>query len=194
MVRIILIILWVNNFSITSRLASHVGESQQFVVNERDLETNLELSPALALLGGSTVVRTPARNIKVDVEEGTASHSVIVVAGEGLRTKDTIPGDLMVRTAVRVPRTLSWRQGRILRRFASLEPVEVGRTIAGGPSVSDHKLEVNVVEADKIVNLVVKEEIVKKMDKTVTATIRDNLCMRPAKPKPSSSHMPYRIF
>jgi hypothetical protein len=30
--------------------------------------------------------------------------------------------------------------------------VQVGRTIAGGPSVSDHKPEVNVVEADKIVN------------------------------------------
>ena len=171
-----------------------VGENEQFVVNERDLETNLELSPALALLGGSTVVKTPARNIRVGVEEGTASHSVIVVAGEGLRTEDTIPGDLVVRTAVRVPRTLSWRQGRILRRFASLEPVEVGRTIAGVPSVSDHKLEVNVVEADKIVNLVVKEEIVKKMDKTITATIRDKLGMRPAKPKPSMAHMPHKIF
>ena len=161
---------------------------------KRDLEAKLELSPALALLGGSSVLKTPARNIRVNVEEGTASHNVIVVAGEGLRTEDTIPGDLVVRTAVRVPRTLSWRQGRILRRFASLEPVEVGRTIAGVPSVSDHKLEVNVVEADKIVNLVVKEEIVKKMDKTITATIRDKLGMRPAKPKPSMSHMPHKIF
>ena len=52
-----------------------------------DLETNLlELSRALALLGVSTVVKTPSRNIKVNVEKGTASHSVIVVAGEGLRT------------------------------------------------------------------------------------------------------------
>ena len=105
---------------------------------------------------------------------------MIVIAGEGLRTEETFPGDLVVRTAIRVPRTMSWRQGRILRRLASLKPVKVGRTIAGLPSVSDHKLEVNVVEADKIVNLVVKEEIVKKMDKTVIATIRDNLGMRPA--------------
>ena len=59
----------------------------QFVVNEMDLETNLlELSRALALLGVSTVVKTPSRNIKVNVEKGTASHSVIVVAGEGSRT------------------------------------------------------------------------------------------------------------
>ena len=39
----------------------------QFVVNEMDMET-------------------PSRNIKVNVEKGTASHSVIVVAGEGSRT------------------------------------------------------------------------------------------------------------
>ena len=45
-----------------------VGESQKFVVNESDLETNLELSPTLALLGGSTVVKTPTRNIRMNVE------------------------------------------------------------------------------------------------------------------------------
>ena len=31
------------------------------------------------------------------------------------------------------------------------------------------------MKADKIVNLIVKEEVVKTMDKTITATIRDNL-------------------
>ena len=171
-----------------------VGGSEHFVVNERDLETSMELSPALAILGGFTVVKTPARNIKVKVEEGTSSHSVIVVAGEGVRTGDSIPGDLVVRTAIRIPTKLSWRQGRILRKFASLEPMEVGRVVEGVPSASDHKLEVNVVEADKIVNTVVKEKVVKKMEKTITATIRDKLGMKPAQPKRSQSHAPHRIF
>ena len=47
--------------------------------------------------------------------------------------------------------------------------MEVVRTIGGVPSV---KLVVNLVKADKIVNLIVKEEVVKTMDKTITATIR----------------------
>jgi hypothetical protein len=32
------------------------------------------------------------------------------------------------------------------------------------------------------------------MDKTINATIRDKLGMRPAKPKTSTSHMPHKIF
>ena len=70
----------------------------------------------------------------------------------------------------------------------------VGRVVEGVPSASDHKLEVNVVEADKIVNTIVKEKVVKKMEKTITATIRDKLGMKPAQPKPSQSHAPHRIF
>jgi len=173
-----------------------VGESEEFVMNEKDLETNIEMSPAMALLGGTMAVKTPARKIKVNVNEGTGSHSVIVVPGEGLRTGDSFPGDLLIRTAIRVPAKLSWRQARILRKFAALEPFEVGRMVEGVPSESDHKLEVNVVEADKIVNTVVKEREVKRMEKTITATVREKLGMKPAKPKDTTAYPngQHRIF
>ena len=168
-------------------VTASVGESGEFVLNERDLETSLELSPSLALLGGTTSVKTPARNIKVNVDKRTSSHRVILVAGEGLRTEDTMPGDLVVRTAIRIPTSLSWRQERILRRFASLETDEAVGVVDGVPSVSDHKLEVNVVEADKVENIVVKKDAVRRMEKTITATIRDKLGMRPAVPKPKNN-------
>ena len=158
-----------------------VGESEHFSLDDRDLETSLELSPALAVLGGTMLVKTPARRLQVKVEERTGSHSVIIVAGEGLRAPDTLAGDLVLRTAIRVPTSLSWRQARIIRRFARLETLE-GGVVDGIPSMSDHKLEMNVVEADKIVNTVVKKEEVKRMEKTISATIRDKLGMKPAQP------------
>ena len=156
-----------------------VGDSEHFSLDDRDLETSLELSPALAVLGGTMLVKTPARRLQVKVEERTGSHSVIIVAGEGLRAPDTLAGDLVLRTAIRVPTSLSWRQARIIRRFASSETLE-GGVVDGIPSMSDHKLEMNVVEADKIVNTVVKKEEVKRMEKTISATIRDKLGMKPA--------------
>lgn len=158
-----------------------VGDSEHFSLDDRDLETSLELSPALAVLGGTMLVKTPARRLQVKVEERTGSHSVIIVAGEGLRAPDTLAGDLVLRTAIRVPTSLSWRQARIIRRFASSETLE-GGVVDGIPSMSDHKLEMNVVEADKIVNTVVKKEEVKRMEKTISATIRDKLGMKPAQP------------
>ena len=158
-----------------------VGDSEHYSLDDRDLETSLELSPALAVLGGTMLVKTPARRLQVKVEERTGSHSVIIVAGEGLRAPDTLAGDLVLRTAIRVPTSLSWRQARIIRRFASSETLE-GGVVDGIPSMSDHKLEMNVVEADKIVNTVVKKEEVKRMEKTISATIRDKLGMKPAQP------------
>jgi len=169
-----------------------VGDSEHFTLDNSDLETSLELSPALAVLGGTIMVKTPARRLQVKVEERTGSHSVIIVAGEGLRAADTMAGDLVLRTAIRVPTSLSWRQARIIRKFASLETLE-GGVVDGIPSLSDHKLEMNVVEADKIVNTVVKKEEVKRMEKTISATIRDKLGMKPAQPV-QKDHSQYSLF
>jgi len=113
-----------------------VGDSEHFTLDHRDLETSLELSPALAVLGGTMMVKSPARKVKVKVEERTGSHSVIIVAGEGLRAIDTLPGDLVLRTAIRVPTSLSWKQARIIKRFASFESIECGRVVDGVPSLS----------------------------------------------------------
>ena len=83
----------------------------------------------------------------------------------------------------------------ICRKFASLEPVDVGRVITGVTSDTDHKLGVSVVEADKISNSVVKQEVINRMEKTITATVREKLGLPPAKPKQKSHHQyTTRIF
>ena len=152
-----------------------VEESPTWRLVERDLETSLELSPALALLGGKTQVATPARSLEVAVEPNTQSGKTLIVAEEGLRTPDCLPGDLLLRTTIRVPSSLSWRQQRVIKRFASLESAEADKLVTGVGHDGDHRLEVNVVEADKINNTKVMEDPVKPWDKTVTETIRDRL-------------------
>ena len=42
-----------------------------------------------------------ARLVPVTLEPATSSGRTIVVAGEGLRTADTLPGDLRVNVAIR---------------------------------------------------------------------------------------------
>ena len=139
---------------------------------------------------------TPARLLEVEVEAATNSGRTIVVAEEGLRARDCLPGDLLLRTTIRVPPSLSWRQQRVLKRFASLESPEADKLVTGVGHDGDHRLEVNVVEADKINNTKVREDSAKPWDKTITETIRDRLGIRPA-PVRETKKYPYhfhRIF
>ena len=95
-----------------------------------------------------------SRLVPVQLEAGSSSDKV--VAGEGLRPRDSIAGDLRVHTAIRVPTKLSWRQRRVLRKFAALEPSVSDKLVDGIEHDTDHKLLVNVVDADRILNNVVK--------------------------------------
>ena len=170
-----------------------VEESQTWRLEDQDLVTSLELSPGLAVLGGRTVVRTPAREVEVQVETGTSSGRTIVIPEEGLRATDCLPGDLVLRTAIRVPSTLSRRQTRLIRRFASLETASVDQLVTGVSHEADHRLGVNVVEADRTTNRTVVEDPVSHSQKTITETLRDKFGIKVPVREPT--HHPYhRIF
>ena len=97
---------------------------------------------------------------------------------------------------IRVPPSLSWRQQRVIKRFASLETPEADKLVTGVGHDGDHRLQVNVVEADKINNIRVREDSVKPWDKTVTETIRDRLGIK-RPPVRETKKYPYhfhRIF
>ena len=53
-----------------------------------------------------------SRLVPVQLEAGSSSDKVVVVAGEGLRPRDSIAGDLRVHTAIRVPTKLDQMQSR----------------------------------------------------------------------------------
>lgn len=170
-----------------------VGKSESFSVDGIDLVTNLELSPAMALLGGKACVSTPGKDMTVDVESGTSSHVTFVVPDEGVRPMDCLPGDLVLKTCIRVPLVLSRKQTRIARKFAYLETKEgyEDGLIEGIDGPTDHKLRVNLVTADKVSNFVVREEVGKRMDKTIQDILKSKLGVevehplgKPVKPNP----------
>ena len=76
-------------------------------------------------MGGAITFPTPAKEnpILVTVSPSTSSHTCIVLPGEGLPSSSLV-GDLVLKTSIRVPLKLSWRQARIWRRFANLEVKE----------------------------------------------------------------------
>lgn len=152
-----------------------VAKSESFTVDGKDIVAPLELSPCMALLGGVASFLSPARRMEVPVLPGTSSHTVIVLPEEGVRTRDSVPGDLVLRTAIKVPSKLSWRQLRIWRKFAVLEPGQVGAVVEGVPTSMDHRLNVNVVTADRISNDIVKIKKVKGMDETFLDLFRTKM-------------------
>lgn len=152
-----------------------VEKTDKFSVEGRDIMAALHLSPALALLGGRAPFLSPVRSVDVSVRPGTSSHSVIVVPGEGLGSGGSLSGDLVLRTAIRVPARLSWRQARLWRKFALLETREAAGCVEGVKEEMDHRLGVNVVVADKVSNSVVKATVRKSWDEFFLDNFRSKM-------------------
>jgi len=170
-----------------------VAKSEKFSVDGLDIVANLELSPAMALLGGKARVSTPAKEMLVDVGPGTSSHVTLVVPGDGINTQGCLPGDLVLKTCIRVPSELTRKQTRIAKKLATLDLEESeGGVVEGISCESDHKFRVNLVSADKVNNSVVGEEVVRRMDKTIQDLLRSKLGVevedplgKPVKPSPT---------
>ena len=91
-------------------------------------------------------------------------HSVVLkIEEEAL----TIIIDNMI---ARVPPKLSWRQARLVRRFAALEAEEADKLVGEVEHGAGHRLGVNVVTADRVANTVVPEEKVRR-----SAQVRSHL-------------------
>jgi hypothetical protein len=93
----------------------------------------------------------------------------------GLRAPAQI-GDHVLKTVIRVPQKLSWRQWRLARRFAALEPPDVG-TVDGLETDVDHKFNVNVVEPDKKINPILQHKRVEQNPLSWTDQIRQRFGM-----------------
>jgi len=155
-----------------------VASTEEFSVDGRDIMGTLELGPALAVLGGAITFPTPAKEnpILVTVSPSTSSHTCIVLPGEGLPSS-SLAGDLVLKTSIRVPLKLSWRQARIWKRFANLEVKEGTQLgmVEGVESELSHRLGVNIVSADKISNPIVKAAELKGFDETILEALRKKM-------------------
>ena len=116
-----------------------------------------------------------AKSVDVQVPRGTSSHATLVISNGGLQTAAQV-GDHVLRTVIRVPQKLSWRQWRLARRYASLEQVDIG-TVDGLEAEMDHKFKVNVVEPDKKLNSVLERLTVQEPQLSWSDQIRQRLGM-----------------
>jgi len=135
-----------------------VGESDEFTRVGDDLHGDLELSPALAMLGGVATARGLGRLIGVQVPPGTSSHRSLVEAGKGIQCSEHNAGDFVLRTCIKVPKKLSRKQRNILLAFAALDEPESG-VVEGINTPDSHKYQVNIKDPDKVKNYKVSKRV-----------------------------------
>ena len=132
----------------------NVKECVFFDRDGMDLISHMRLSPALALLGGNIEYTGLTRVCDLDVSDCTSSHSTLIIHKAGVCTSD-YAGDHILKAVIKVPKKLTWRQRRCFLPFASLD-LPVNGIVNGVHNELDHKFNVNVVEADEIINTVLK--------------------------------------
>ena len=151
----------------------NVKDSPFFEREGMDLVSYVRLSPALALLGGTVEYEGLTRCCDLSIPEGTSSHTTLVIHQAGIHSFGCA-GDHVLRTYIKVPKKMGWRQGQAFRRFAVLETLETG-TVNGLENEMDHKFTVNVIEPDKSTNMVQSRALNNQEKLSVYETIRRDI-------------------
>ncbi len=87
-----------------------------------DLYIDQEVKLTTALLGGTVDVPTIDGKLKMKVNAGTQSHSLIRLRGEGVQQlQGKGKGDLYVRLIVKIPEKLNREQKKLMEEFQKLE-------------------------------------------------------------------------
>jgi len=86
-----------------------------------NLETTVEITPALAVLGTTVDVETiDKRHIEVKIPPGIQYNTALRIAGEGVKRRGK-PGDLLVRVKIVTPKGVSGEQKDLYVKIAELE-------------------------------------------------------------------------
>jgi molecular chaperone DnaJ len=86
-----------------------------------NLETTVEITPALAVLGTTVDVETiDKRHIEVKIPSGIQYNTALRIAGEGVKRRGK-PGDLLVRVKIVTPKGVSGEQKELYEKIAELE-------------------------------------------------------------------------
>lgn len=89
-----------------------------FERNENDIYSSVEISPALATLGGSVEVRTVHGSVTLKIPPSTQPGKIFKLSGKGgPKFKGHGNGDQYVKTIVRIPEKLSKEQKEIWQKL-----------------------------------------------------------------------------
>ncbi|WP_321508303.1 molecular chaperone DnaJ [uncultured Methanoregula sp.] len=109
-------------------LEIYVQTHDRFIRSGDNLETQIEISPAQAVLGTSVDVETiDHRHIDLHVPAGIQYNTALKIPGEGIKRRGK-PGDLLVRVRIVTPRSVSNEQKELYMKITELE----GKNSGGG--------------------------------------------------------------
>ncbi len=92
-----------------------------YLVEGRNLVTEVPVDLYTAILGGKIQVETPAGKVSVSVPKGSQPGSVLRLKGRGLPEQGgDAPGDLMVRIRVLLPEDLTDEEIRLFRKLRDI--------------------------------------------------------------------------
>ena len=92
----------------------------RFRVEGGDLHTRLDVSPAVAALGGKVRLRTLDQEIAVKIPAGSSSGRRIRLRGQGMPASGGQRGDLYVEVRIVVPGHLSPRERELYEQLSDL--------------------------------------------------------------------------
>lgn len=99
-----------------------VKPHKYYTIDGDNLVVELSISPAQAVVGGEVSVSTIEGPVTIKVPAGTQSGRMLRLKGKGLPTTDQkSAGDLMVRTKIVIPTTLSDKERELYEQLAKLE-------------------------------------------------------------------------
>ena len=105
-------------------LVVQVAAHPSFVLDGRDLHTNLEIPDWLAALGGEAELKTLTDKLKIKVPAGSSSGTEIRLKGQGFPTADR-KGDLYAKILIVTPTLLSPEQESIYLKLKDLSQTKV---------------------------------------------------------------------
>jgi curved DNA-binding protein len=99
-----------------------VRPHKYYTIDGDNLVVELPISPPKAVVGGEVVVTTISGDMTIKVPPGTQSGRMLRLKGQGLPTVDNKgAGDLMIRTKIVIPTTVSDNERALYEQLAKLE-------------------------------------------------------------------------
>lgn len=104
-----------------------VASSDHFRREGADVHSDVKISVAQSVLGGSIRVRGIYENLDIDIPSGTGSHKIIKLSNKGLaRVNSYGHGDHYLHVKIHVPTKLTEMQQSLMEAYAQTEIDRVG--------------------------------------------------------------------
>src|SRR5208337_3968956 len=99
----------------------YVFPHKRFERTGDNLETTVEITPSLAVLGTTVEIETiDKRHIDLKIPAGIQYNTALRIAGEGVKRRGK-PGDLLVRVKIVTPKGISGEAKELYQKLSELE-------------------------------------------------------------------------